>query len=91
MTTSDPINIKLTAFADNSRSEVFGTLEASYTRTDELATMTLEVENHKEMKLAIIGLKNPVIKETSAGGKVIGPEDAIAPGKHTFQVTARRN
>lgn len=89
LTTTDPIQIKLTGFADNSRNEVFATLDASYTRGAQTATMTLEVENHKEMKLRVDGLGGIVVKETTAGNKVIGPDDPIAPGKHTFHVTAK--
>jgi hypothetical protein len=89
LTTTDPIQIKLTGFADSSRNEVYATLDASYTRGSGTARMTLEVENHKEMRLRVDGLAEIIVKETTAGNKVVSPDDPIAPGKHTFQVTAK--
>ena len=62
---------------------------ALFKSTPPLFAITMDIDNQKELRLKFEGLTDVVLKELSAGGKEVGPGEAIPPGRHNYSVRGK--
>ena len=62
---------------------------ALFKSTPPLFAITMEIDNQKEVRLRFEGFTDVVLKELSAGGKEVGPGEAIPVGKHAYSVRGK--
>jgi hypothetical protein len=77
------INAKLT------KSGLVSVDASLFKSTPPLFAIAIEIDNQKEMRLRFEGFTDVVLKELSAGGKEVGLNEAIPPGKHTYSVRGK--